>query len=169
MERRITAHVLQFLLEYRFESKAEMARQLGMQPRTLEKVFANMEEAKASTTAFSKAIYYCARHRISLDRILEEFIEEAEGGIAIGAYHQRACQRLEMGKPKGLSEDGEAVFSSMQCFLQKASAQICPQCETWCNPWDGSRRAEQMDCYIGYMAREIVKAVSEFYTEREGQ
>ena len=74
-----------------------------------------------------------------------------------------------MGKPKGLSEDGEAVFSSMQCFLQKASAQICPQCETWCNPWDGSRRAEQMDCYIGYMAREIVKDVAEFYTEREGQ
>ena len=99
MDRRITAHVLQFLLEYRFESKAEMARQLGMQPRTLEKVFANMEEAKASTTAFSKAVYYCAKHRISLDRILEGFIKETEGGIAMGAYHQRACQRLEMRKP----------------------------------------------------------------------
>lgn len=169
MDRRITAHVLQFLLEHRFESKAEMARQLGMQPRTLEKVFANMGEAKASTTAFSKAVYYCAKHRISLDRILESFIKETEGGIAMGAYHQRACQRLEMRKPMGLSEDGEAVFSSMQRFLQKASAQVCPQCETWCNPWDGSRRAEQMDCYIGYMAREIVKDVAEFYTEREGQ
>ena len=96
MDRRITAHVLQFLLEHRFESKAEMARQLGMQPRTLEKVFANMGEAKASTTAFSKAVYYCAKHRISLDRILESFIKETEGGIAMGAYHQRACQRLEI-------------------------------------------------------------------------
>lgn len=47
MDRRLTAYVLKYLLEHRFESKAEMARQLGMRQRTIEKVFANLDVAKA--------------------------------------------------------------------------------------------------------------------------
>lgn len=57
MDRRLTAYVLKYLLEHRFESKAEMARQLGMRQRTIEKVFANLDVAKAGTIAFDKAIY----------------------------------------------------------------------------------------------------------------
>lgn len=49
MDRRLTAYVLKYLLEHRFESKAEMARQLGMRQRTIEKVFANLDVAKAGT------------------------------------------------------------------------------------------------------------------------
>lgn len=49
MDRRLTAYVLRYLLEHRFESKAEMARQLGMQQRTIEKVFENLDVAKAGT------------------------------------------------------------------------------------------------------------------------
>lgn len=74
MDRRLTAYVLKYLLEHRFESKAEMARQLGMRQRTIEKVFANLDVAKAGTIAFDKAIYYCAENHISLDSILESFI-----------------------------------------------------------------------------------------------
>lgn len=53
MDRRLTAYVLKYLLEHRFESKAEMARQLGMRQRTIEKVFANLDVAKAGNIAMS--------------------------------------------------------------------------------------------------------------------
>lgn len=63
MDRRLTAYVLKYLLEHRFESKAEMARQLGMRQRTIEKVFANLDVAKAGTIAFDKAIYQTTSYR----------------------------------------------------------------------------------------------------------
>ena len=50
MDRRLTAYVLRYLLEHRFESKAEMARQLGMRQRTIEKgLCENLDVAKAGT------------------------------------------------------------------------------------------------------------------------
>lgn len=166
MDRRITAYVLRYLLEHRFESKAYMARQLGMQQRTIEKVFENLDVAKAGTVAFDKAISYCAQNHISLDLILEGFMEETEGGENMVGAAQEAYNRLRMSKPDTLSADGEDVFASMMRFLRKASAHICPACKTWCNPWAGKLRAEQMDCCIGHMAREIIRNIKEFYTKK---
>lgn len=168
MDRRLTAYVLKYLLEHRFESKAEMARQLGMRQRAIEKVFANLDVAKAGTIAFDKAIYYCAENHISLDSILESFIEEMKDGVATNETNQQAFNKLRMTKPLSLTTDGEEVYASMLLFLRKASAHACPVCKTWCNPWDGKRYADQIDCFIGHMAREIIKDISEFYTQ-EGE
>lgn len=99
MDRRLTAYVLRYLLEHRFESKAEMARQLGMRQRTIEKVFENLDVVKAGTVAFDKAIYYCAENHISLDSILEGFIEELEDGAGMDEMDQQAFNRLRMTKP----------------------------------------------------------------------
>ena len=136
MDRRLTAYVLKYLLEHRFESKAEMARQLGMRQRTIEKVFANLDVAKAGTIAFDKAIYYCAENHISLDSILESFIEEMKDGVATNETNQQAFNKLRMTKPLSLTTDGEEVYASMLLFLRKTSAHTCPVCKTWCNPWD---------------------------------
>lgn len=168
MDRRLTAYVLKYLLEHRFESKAEMARQLGMRQRTIEKVFENLDVAKAGTVAFDKAIYYCAENRISLDSILEGFIEEMEDGAGMDETDQQAFNRLRLTKPLNLTADGEEVYASMLQFLRKASARVCPSCKTWCNPWDGKHHAEQIDCFIGHMAREIIKDISEFH-KQEGE
>ena len=165
MEKRITAYVLQYLLKHRFESKAEMARQLDMQQGTIEKVFSNLHIAKASTIAFDRAIEYCAKNHISLDLILESFVDDMAGKREVEIFDQEAYKRLRMCKPENLTEEGEETFSSMLSFLRKASAHICPNCKTWCNPWDGKRSAEQIDCYIGHMAREILKDTAEFYTK----
>lgn len=54
MDRRLTAYVLKYLLEHRFESKAEMARHLGMRQRTIEKVFANLDVAKAGKKIYNR-------------------------------------------------------------------------------------------------------------------
>lgn len=89
MDRRLTAYVLKYLLEHRFESKAEMARQLGMRQRTIEKVFANLDVAKAGNIAMSinqkildgtSSIYSrpCYGYRKSEDGSLLIVPEEAE-------------------------------------------------------------------------------------------
>lgn len=165
MENRIAAYVLQYLLEHRFSSKADMARQFGIHPRTLDRTFENLEEAKSGAVAFHRAIEYCAKHRISLDAIFEKFAEEFEPQEDMRMDDKQAYHRLKVTIPENLSDEGNEVFASMLRFLQKASLKLCPHCETWCNPWDGKRCAEEMDCCIGHMAREIAKDTAEFYTK----
>lgn len=165
MEKRVTAHMLRFLLNNRFKSKAEMARQLDIQQRTIEKVFEKLDVAKVGTLAFEKAASYCAKHHISLDSILEDFVQGDEGGADTVSGDSQAYYRLLLTKPEYLTAEGEAIFASMLSFLRQASAHVCPNCRTWCNPWDGRCMAENKDCYIGHMAREIRRDVEEFYTQ----
>ena len=124
MDRRLTAYVLKYLLEHRFESKAEMARQLGMRQRTIEKVFANLDVAKAGNIAMSinqkildgtSSIYSrpCYGYRKSEDGSLLIVPEEAEtvrlifnlylsGYSIIGIIHELESRSISSptGKPK---------------------------------------------------------------------
>lgn len=168
MEKQITAHVLRYLLEHRFESKAEMARQLDIQQRTFEKVFENLDVAKGGTIALDKALSYCARCHVSLDSILESVACASQGSDVQTSYSVSACNRLMVVKPKGLTKEGEQAFESMVRFLRQASARVCPACHMWCNPWDGKHPAEERDCYIGHMAQEIRRDVLEFYAQEAG-
>ena len=164
MYRQIRGCVLNFLLENHFGSKAEMARQLDVSLRTVERLFENLDNAKAGSIVFDKAIWYCAKSRIPLDGILERYMSEMEGETKMETLRLPAHERLILKKPLALSIEGTDVFASMQRFLCQSSARICSQCTQWCNPWDGKRDATEMDCFIGHMAREIVKDVAEFYT-----
>ena len=164
MYRQIRGCVLNFLLENHFGSKAEMARQLDVSLRTVERLFENLDNSKAGSIVFDKAIWYCAKSRIPLDGILERYMNETEGKPKMEVLRLPAHERLILKKPLALSIEGTDVFASMQRFLCQSSARICSQCTTWCNPWDGKREATEMDCFIGHMAREIVKDVAEFYT-----
>ena len=163
-ERMITARVLEFLLEQRFHSKAEMARALGMQQRTLEKVFARLDAAKGATIALSKALDYCLRNGVLLDPIFKDVISGNEESEETQLNVSSAYKRLIISKPDNLNENGEILFSSMHVFVCSASALMCPKCKTWCNPWDGRHDAAKLSCCIGHMAREIIKDVAEFYT-----
>lgn len=163
-ENMITARVLEFLLEQRFHSKAEMARALGMQQRTLEKVFARLDAAKGATIALSKALGYCLRNDVLLDPIFHEVMMEGNPSTNMHGNGSAAYHHLYICRPFKLTSDGKRIFSSMHDFLCCASAKVCPKCGTWCNPWDGKRDATEMDCFIGHMAREIIKDVAEFYT-----
>ena len=168
MEMKITAYVLLYLLENRFESKAEMARKLGMQKRTLGKVFENLNIAKASTIAFEKAVEYCAENHISLDCILESFLRDTGSGIQVNCLYEEAYKHLNLAQPPGLSAEGEEVFISMLQFLRMASVSVCPRCSRWCDPWSGTRLTNRLDCYIGYMAREITTDTAKYYTRKWG-
>ena len=165
-ENMITARVLEFLLKQRFHSKAEMARALGIQQRTLEKVFARLGAAKGSTIALSKALGYCLRNDVLIDSIFHEVTTKDDPSININMHGNgsAAYHRLYLHKPYVLTANGERIFSSMHYFLCCASAKVCPKCGTWCNPWNGKRDVSEIDCFIGHMAREIIKDVAEFYT-----
>lgn len=165
MEISVTAYVLQYLLKNCFASKADMARKLDLLPRTLERTFKRLDVGKASALAFDHAVEYCAVHHISLDAILQEFAESIENDNRIEAIDGQACHRLRLNQPENLSEEGKEIFDSLFRFLRQTSAEICPFCETWCNPWDGKRYAEKLNCCIGYIAREIIKDTTEFYSE----
>ncbi len=164
MDKKVTGHVLRYLLENRFGSKAEMSRQLGLQPRTIEKVFENLDVAKAGTIAFDKAICYCAQNHISLDSILADFIRK-EGTVDMNKLDGQAYTRLMVSEPDNITPAGKEIFSSMLSFLRQVSAHICPTCRTWCNPWACNHSVVNMNCYVGHIAREIVKDVGELYTE----
>ena len=130
-DRIITIQLLTYLLKHRFTNKAEMARSLGMQYRTLEKVFARMDEAKGASIALGRALSYCLKERIPLDPIFEQVLadfneEESE------MEPKMAYDRLMLLKPPNLTEDGELVFRTLEriIFLNvrccSDSRLICP-------------------------------------------
>lgn len=168
MDKRVTAYILRYLLENKFSSKADMARKLGIEYRSLLRVFAKLDNAKAGTIVLDKAILYCARYCISIDAILKEFITESRGMEMIRAAkgNGAACKRLTVTAPHCLSEEGEGIFCSLVRFLQYVSACVCPCCECWCNPWNADTLVDEKDCYIGTIACSIIKHVSCFYDER---
>lgn len=166
MDKKLTAYILRYLLEHRFDSKSEMARQLGIDKHTMQRLFRNLDGAKAGTIALDKAILFCACHNISLDAIIQDFFKENEGKeIMQEGYAKRAaCQRLRMKEPTGVTEEGTQIYGSMVQFLRRASAYVCPSCENWCSPWDEECDIDKMDCYIGHIACSIHDNVVNCYS-----
>lgn len=170
MDKQITGHVLRYLLDHCFESKSDMARQLDIQQRTIQRVFENLDTAKAGTIALDKALSYCVRHHVSLDGMLggvAPIIHGEENKAMDNSKKQQAFAQLRLGQPENLTATGIEMYDSMLRFLQKTSALVCPNCETWCNPWDGKHFAEKLECYIGHMAREILSDIAELYAETD--
>lgn len=73
MEKGLTSYVLNYLLSTCFDSKADMARQLDMSKRALQRVMNEPQLSKGGSVALVKALCYCARHHVSVDPILREY------------------------------------------------------------------------------------------------
>lgn len=175
MEKELTSYLLHYLLENCFESKADMARKLDMNKRVLQRILNDAEHAKGGTITLDKALCYCARHGIPLDHVLTNFFvrkkdstTETEGSMKLQSERttEAAYTHLALLMPDSLSPEGAEVFHSMLQFIQQASAHICPNCTTWCNPWDGSDKLTGGACYLARMAQYISKDVAELYGER---
>lgn len=66
MEKRLTAFLFRDTLEKYFESKTQMALELGMNKRDFFRVFRNLDTAKGGTIAVEKLLWYCAKSGIDL-------------------------------------------------------------------------------------------------------
>ena len=75
MEKGLTSYVLNYLLSTCFDSKADMARQLDMSKRALQRVMNEPQLSKGGSVALVKALCYCARHHVPVDPILREYAE----------------------------------------------------------------------------------------------
>ena len=73
MEKGLTSYVLNYLLSTCFDSKADMARQLDMSKRALQRVMNEPQLSKGGSVALVKALCYCARHHVPVDPILREY------------------------------------------------------------------------------------------------
>lgn len=164
MYKQLTSAILHYLLNNHFDSGADMARHFDMTERHIQRIIKEGADAKGGTVALDKAICYCAQHHISLDSLMEEFmnISPDEDQIMEG---QPAYTNLRLECPDGLSAVGIDTYHSMLRFIQKVSAKVCPSCKAWCNPWSGRQIIEEKDCYVGHIAQEIIQSLIEFYSE----
>lgn len=78
------AFLFQVLLEENFKTKTKMARELGVQLRTLQLNFQNMDGAKGGCLAFERAILYCCEHEIDIMDLYSRYIRERDG-VKIGS------------------------------------------------------------------------------------
>ncbi|MEA5015037.1 MAG: hypothetical protein VB099_10795 [Candidatus Limiplasma sp.] len=84
MERQLTAYLFRYMMKNYFQNKSDMARQLGLQVRQLQRIFTRLDYAKGGTVALNKLLYFCVEHGIALDPIIHSFMIET-GIKAAGA------------------------------------------------------------------------------------
>ena len=166
MDNELTSCVLLYLLENSFDSKADMARQFDMDERYIQRLIKNVENTKGATLALQKALAYCIEKHIPIGNILDALAEaEDEPTISERAAHGRlAYMNLRVMRPENMTPEGVEVYESMLLFVRKASVKVCPYCKTWCNPWHGRFYVNEQKCYIGHIANEICRSVTQLYT-----
>lgn len=73
-EKELVRFILQYLLDNHFESKSDMARQLDIRHRTMQRVFEQLhnDKAKGSTIVLDRALLFCAKRNISVDQLFRE-------------------------------------------------------------------------------------------------
>lgn len=167
MYKQLTSAILRYLLDNHFDSSADMARHFDMTERHMQRIVKEGADAKGGTIALDKAICYCAQRHISLDTIVEECMASSTKE-AQSMQGQPAYTNLRLACPEHLPPEGVEMYHAMLRFLQKVSAQVCPACRTWCNPWSGKEVIEGKDCYVGQIAQEIVTSLYEIYG-KEGE
>lgn len=82
-EKGFIAFVFRSLLASDFKDKSTMARTLGIQLRTLQANFQNLDRAKGATIAFEKLVYYCASNGIELTALYRQYEESQKKGAII--------------------------------------------------------------------------------------
>ncbi len=167
MNNELTSYVLLYLLENSFESKADMARQFDMDERYIQRLVRNVKNTKGATIALQKALAYCVQKHIPIGNVLDALAEsEDDPAVSERAAHGRlAYMNLRVMRPENMTPEGVEVYESMLLFVRKASVKVCPYCRTWCNPWYGKFYVNEQKYYIGHIANEICRSITELYTQ----
>ena len=72
-EARLTAYLLQKLLDAVFLTEHNMARQLGLSYKVLRRVQKAQRMTQKTADAMERLLQYCVRNQIPLDRYLSEY------------------------------------------------------------------------------------------------
>lgn len=174
MEKALIRFFLQYLLSHYFESKADMARQLDVNSRTIQRAFEllDCDQAKGGSIVVDKALWFCAQRQFSLDDMFHSYYsaqnEQGQGlmdTLREEEAHRPAYTMLTLPKPEGLNDTGEQAYEHALAFTQKASLYLCPRCDHWCDPWNGANKALKQSCMIAHVAKTLIKDIQSIHAQ----
>ena len=75
-EKELIHYILQYMLNQRFKTKTNMARELNVELRTIQKTFSQLERntSKGGSIVLEKILGYCAKNNISIDEVITMYI-----------------------------------------------------------------------------------------------
>lgn len=172
-EKELVRFILQYLLENHFTSKSEMARQLDVKRRTIQRAFEQLhnDNAKGSTIVLDRALLFCAERRISIDKLFCDFYDhqnEADkkivAEISSQEFNKPVFYQLYFPAIEGLTQKGQEVYKYYADILREASATVCPNCLTWCDPWVSADWMSR-GCLLSEFAHILLDTVRRVYKE----
>ena len=170
-ENELIHYILQYMLENEFASKADMARQLSIETRTVQRAFERLSDgtAKGSSIVLNRVLLFCAEKNLSMDKLFDKFcLLEGKDHVTTAAYEKNgrpAFLHICLPKPYGLTEKGERVYRYIGDFLRQASLYLCPRCNTWQEQkWDETGMGGHA-CVLTHMAQTMLRALDQYHTE----
>ena len=169
-ENELVQFILQYMLEHQFENKSDMARQLSMESRTVQRTFErlNAGTAKGSAIILNRVLLFCAERSVSMDNLFQEFNSLHEPLPVDNVVNEDTDHpiyiKICLHKPAGLTTDGERMYRYIGEFLQKASSFLCSQCSHWRSPEHDSIFFSS-ECPIYQMACTMITSLNENHTE----
>ena len=169
-ENELVQFILQYMLEHQFENKSDMARQLSMESRTVQRTFErlNAGTAKGSAIILNRVLLFCAERSVSMDNLFQEFNSLHEPPPVDNVVNEDTDHpiyiKICLHKPAGLTTDGERMYRYIGEFLQKASNFLCSQCSHWRSPEHDSIFFSS-ECPIYQMACTMITSLNENHTE----
>ena len=160
----LIAYLLRYLYKnHFFNSKKEMAQIFGVSKRQVQRLMNTPEKSKGGSIVLSKILNYFGANNIPIDPVLSGFLGDSQG---INVSVDKAYERIHIVVNDMLTAEGEKAVSYCRNFIGVLSRCICPECTSWCNPWDGEDKLSSRNCFIAQTAKTLIKSIIEKHSQR---
>lgn len=126
-EKELIYHILQYMLNQHFKSKSNMAKELGLELRTIQKIFSQFakNESKGGSVVLEKILVYCSEKGISIDEIIKAFGQRGKTDNK-RIYVDFPC-------PEIIDEETMPIYQCADEYVQSVASYICPHCNAECH------------------------------------
>lgn len=176
-EKELVRFILQYLLDNHFESKSDMARQLDIRHRTMQRVFEQLhnDKAKGSTIVLDRALLFCAKRKISVDQLFKEYQDFHQGVVLEPVQHKDGVNTIPVARTlcmpeiEILSEAVKECYEKYSTYVRVLATFMCTRCSRYpncCNPWGGLDWMHG-DCTMAKLSQNLLDTVSKSKMEAE--
>lgn len=134
------------MLNQRFKTKTNMARELNAELRTIQKTFSQLERntSKGGRIVLERILGYCAQNNISIDEVITMYREKKQMMESDKAY-------VNFPMPEGMDERVMDVYCHANTYVQCVAGHLCPLCKKGCHP---IRRDKWLwsDCMVSWIS-----------------
>lgn len=165
----LTAYLLRYLLDSKyFKSMEEIANTFDISKRQVQRLVNETDSLKGGSIVLSKILQYFGYRKIPFDPVLIDFIgNHARNTEEAFAQQGKSYLRFYIPMPEGLPVEKKAAFAYYTEFVGLISSYVCPECNTWCDPWDGSSKLDNRQCFITQLAKELLLTVDSTNFKKE--